>query len=461
MIDVRAKVFYLFSHTRLGSCLALTLALVLYGVAPLSLREMKLSESALLPGFVEPELEAVHGSIAESALAGGFNQSLFVKGSVSHGETVLVQYSYCSLSTFLAVSTWAALKDSERLAVDVYFVPHSEEAARNQLDSLLRGVIILDLCRNEAVSVDIVGPGGILPNMDLLNVLNKVGSRRGLQLRYSLLADGSSHSTSSHTYLSSYSHLSSAIWSLACSCPSPAMRAFRPKGVHSVRLFSQAGPATKSPSQNVVPLVRTVLDLVFSMNSLNERLHHSYFYYYPLPRNHFVDGETLFPVVFFALVGLGLHAVSEFDSSGLRRGGGLFAIVALLSGHCLSATWCCAICIAAAVALHFFGCHCVVWVVVCECISIAAFFFTHPAVSLLASLVVAVRSIALQLRHVAGVVLASALTLALLCVAFSSALDVGDCTNQVPFVFGRFVVGSNLALLVLHFLCLQRYSTDA
>lgn len=245
------------------------------------------------------------------------NGTFVVEGSRAVGtdKLLLVVNSEKEVSRKAALVLARSMAQQRFLSLDVEVViaPPSRwaaEALKASAAGFFRAAVVLDVgCVKTPLCVDTIGNEGLQPNLDIVNVLTSNLALVGIQadvvcsalseipslqaafaarnpvfetLRGLSLLIPVKNPITQHQYLGYFDYLLRS----ATHRPDPLMQ-LRDRGIHTVVLRSDGACA-----EHHLPLARSIERLLRSVNNLNERLHHSFFTWFPMDADTFIDFEA-------------------------------------------------------------------------------------------------------------------------------------------------------------------------
>lgn len=447
--------------------------LVFFAALPIfDARKRYFSENNLQPNLAD--FVAEMPAQMESSVAS--NPGMFVvEGSRATGtDKVLIAVgNETELSKKAAVALARAMAMQRFLSADVEFViaPRevlAEEVLKRSASGFFRAAVVLDVgCLQSPLCIDTIGNEGLQPNLDIVNVLVSNLARVGVA------ADIMCHEWGHHVplqraltsfpvfdalqavaavinvrnpitlrqYLGYFDYLLRS----ATHKYDPLL-ALRDRGIHTLVLRSKG-----NCNEHHLVLARALESLLRSLNNLNERLHHSFFTWFPLDADTFVDYEMSQIVIVLGVATLISRAYRDMQEVGaptlLNIGLGLsmWPVTALLVAAQLPMA---AVGIAAAgtlgVALARGWRSVFVVALYVNAVSLCLLMSIHPAAGKLFSVVAPLQLVLLRKRVVAFGVLAATVGVA----AFGA--DVLMWFVAAPIGTGQFIVAalslSNAAL---------------
>lgn len=325
---LRKRVFRFISRSSsLITCVFAILGCLFYVGLPLfAVRGTYFSEHALQP-------QAGVSGVSESDAIGVscHNASSIViespHATAVHGVIVAV-VKEAALSVEVACMLEAAWRRARYRAVDIFLAYVSSANITDELSAifnefgdahLVLGAVVLNVTDRErnCVAVETYGWNGLQTNLDLVNVATHYAVENGLEPSFWLVPPASkllAHLPSNepswfHLFreaaaLYNPKHARRVSWNsyvryfayqaqLASSCVRAGLHApLRNMGVHGITLSSSCDGSSRGVVDVPLSVARMVeLTVRTGINNLHERLHHSYFVWFPLSTSQFVDNE--------------------------------------------------------------------------------------------------------------------------------------------------------------------------
>ena len=293
-------------------------------------RKTYFSENGLLPSQAT--------AVAKDHLSGAYDslsahETIVSRKTTSSERLIVVVNASCSESIRIASALVHAWRDASYLAIDVEVLSvASFDRPLVSRGKPVRGMMMIDVCGlNGPVCLDSVGKYGLMPNLDIANVVEFSLRVQGVPV------DTECQSSTQLTQVQRWalqqlpSHKVQPFWTtlfrMLNSCRLKERHSqFRLSGVHSLTIRTM--PSSPSYDHQIIPfhsIVTAIENWARSLNNLNERLHHSFFMYYRLSPSSFIDNEVAQGVAFGFILSIGVALATGYgmNVAGMVQGLGL------------------------------------------------------------------------------------------------------------------------------------------
>ena len=331
---IRTRVAIVFSHAFQRLAIPFLLLGLLFGLTLPSLhsRSTYISEGSLKVGsFARSTQELSLSTCTKRQI----NQTKIIRGSRSTGSDAFVILVARNTFSMTLASCLLQMIQSRRfltvLSFEIAVLVDDVSSVKTVVgEKRVRGALVLNISSEaDDVCLETHGSSGLLPNLDLVNVVVKMTRASGMDISVCDSRTDSSNDASSFA-----NYLVDTITSHRNSIDQ-----LRQAGVHSVGLFGRAARLPNLKSSSLMRrLVGTVEGTLRAINNLEERLHHSYAVWFFNGIDQFVDFEVAQHVVSLCV----LSALAQLFYRRLKRPResvtGLVAaeIIGLLIGYCPS-----------------------------------------------------------------------------------------------------------------------------
>lgn len=168
----------------------------------------------------------------------------------------------------------------------------------------------------EFVDIKIEGLNGQLPNLDLVNLVQRIALKEGIPCGHQKTSKKSVSAGSKSTQMRNFQHMLQMVLTQASGVPNGNHGLFHRYGIEAVTLESHCTASTNSQrkSNGAGALLRLIEGVSRSINNLLERFHQSFFFYLIVSSDRFVSIGDYMPCLALMVAVLLVKALVQWLS---------------------------------------------------------------------------------------------------------------------------------------------------